>query len=160
MRRLEAAVHRVLGAGVAALMAAAVFNVSWQVASRFLLGSPSSFTDELARYLLVWIGLLGGAYAAGERRHIAVDLLPGRLEAKAGRALALFTHAVVMLFALAAMVGGGGRLVWLSFALGQTTAALGMPLGVVYTVVPLAGLLVAFYAACGLLETMRVGRET
>ncbi len=160
MRRLEAAVHRVLGAGVAALMAAAVVNVSWQVASRFLLGSPSSFTDELARYLLVWIGLLGGAYAAGERRHIAVDLLPGRLEAKAGRALALFTHAVVMLFALAAMVGGGGRLVWLSFALGQTTAALGMPLGVVYTVVPLAGLLVAFYAACGLLETMRVGRET
>jgi TRAP-type C4-dicarboxylate transport system permease small subunit len=111
VRGLEAVVHRVLGAGVAALMAAAVVNVSWQVASRFLLGSPSSFTDELARYLLVWIGLLGGAYAAGERRHIAVDLLPASLDARAGRALALFTHAAVMLFALTVMVGGGARLV-------------------------------------------------
>lgn len=160
MRGLEAIVHRVLGAGVAALMAAAVVNVSWQVASRFLLSSPSSFTDELARYLLVWIGLLGGAYAAGERRHIAVDLLPASFDARVGRALALFTHAAVMLFALAVMVGGGARLVWLSFALGQTTAALGMPLGVVYTVVPLAGALVAFYAACGMLETRRAGGST
>ncbi len=160
MRRLEVIVHRGLGAGVAALMAAAVVNVSWQVASRFLLGSPSSFTDEFARYLLVWIGLLGAAYAAGERRHIAVDLLPGSLNAKAGRALALFTHGVVMLFALAVMVGGGTRLVWLSFALGQTTAALGVPLGVVYTVVPLAGVLVAFYAACELLDARQVGGDT
>jgi TRAP-type C4-dicarboxylate transport system permease small subunit len=160
VRRLEAVVHRALGAGVAVLMAAAVVNVSWQVASRFLLGSPSSFTDELARYLLVWIGLLGGAYAAGERRHIAVDLVPASLDAKVGRALALFMHAAVMLFALAVMVGGGARLVWLSFELGQTTAALGMPLGVVYTVVPLVGVLVAFYAACGMLDARQPGGET
>jgi TRAP-type C4-dicarboxylate transport system permease small subunit len=141
-------------------MAVAVVNVSWQVASRFVLGSPSSFTDELARYLLVWIGLLGAAYAAGEKRHIAVDLLPASLDARVGSGLALFTHAAVMLFALSVMLGGGARLVWLSFALGQTTAALGVPLGVVYTVVPLAGLLVAFYAACGLVDAWRPEGDT
>ncbi len=50
-----------------ALMSLMVVNVLWQVATRFLLNDPSSFTEEIARYLLIWVGLLGSAYAVGKR---------------------------------------------------------------------------------------------
>lgn len=144
---MRAAVDRTLGTLLVVLMAASVVNVLWQVFSRYALGSPSSFTDELARYLLVWVGLLGSAYAAGQRLHVAVDLLPGR----AGRlrtASALLAHGVVALFSLAVLVVGGGGLVRLVAELGQRSAALGVPLAWVYLAVPLAGGLVVFYASC------------
>jgi len=141
----RAAVDRAVGALLVVLMAASVVNVLWQVFSRYALESPSSYTDELARYLLVWVGLLGSAYAAGQRLHVAVDLLPGR----AGRlraASTLLAHGVVALFSLAVLVVGGGGLVRLAAELGQRSAALGVPLAWVYLAAPLAGVLVVFYA--------------
>ncbi|WP_316931840.1 TRAP transporter small permease [Parabacteroides distasonis] len=47
----------------------------WQVLSRYILVSPSSVTDELAGYLLIWVGLLGAAYVSGKNEHLAIDLL-------------------------------------------------------------------------------------
>lgn len=145
---IKAPVARALGGAVALLMAAAVVNVVWQVVSRFLLGAPSSFTDELARYLLVWIGLLGSAYAASSRSHIAVDLIPRWIDRRFAPILTGIANAAVISFALGVMAFGGARLVWLSFELGQRTAALGLPLGVVYLVIPITGLLMAFFAGC------------
>ena len=46
------------------LMAFLVVDVLWQVLSRYILVSPSSVTDELAGYLLIWVGLLGAAYVS------------------------------------------------------------------------------------------------
>ncbi len=62
--RAGSAVSRALDAVLVVLMALVVLNVAWQVVSRYGLGRPSSFTDELSRFLLVWIGLLGAALAA------------------------------------------------------------------------------------------------
>lgn len=141
----RAAVDHAVGSLLIVLMAASVANVLWQIFSRYALGSPSSFTDELARYLLVWVGLLGSAYAAGQHLHVAVDLIPAR----AGRlrsASALLAHGGVALFSLAVLVVGGGGLVHLAAELGQRSAALGVPLAWVYLAAPLAGALLVFYA--------------
>jgi TRAP-type C4-dicarboxylate transport system permease small subunit len=138
----------VVGAALAALMGAAVLNVLWQVASRFLLGDPSSFTDEAARFLLVWIGLLGAAHVAGQRRHLAIELLPQRLDRRGRALLGLAGEAVVAGFALAVLVVGGARLVALTLELGQRSPALGVPLGWVYAVLPVSGVLVLFHCAC------------
>lgn len=157
-RKVKKAVDRGLGWALVGLMGAAVVNVLWQVFTRFVLSEPSAFTDELARYLLIWVGLLGAAYAAGQRMHLAIDLLPGRLEGRAGHALSLFIEACVFLFALAVMVVGGFRLVGLTLFLGQTSAALRLPLGYVYLVLPLSGLLIMFYAGVYLAERLRLLR--
>ncbi len=155
MTRAKALVDRGVATLLAVLMAVAVVNVVWQVASRFLLGSPSAFTDEAARYLLVWIGLVGAAHAAGRKLHIAVDLVPARWEPRLAVPLAWGVHVALLVFALLVMTLGGARLVWLSFELGQTTAALGISLGWVYLVVPATGLVIGFHAVLGLLETGR-----
>ena len=57
------------------LMSVMVIDVSWQVASRFVFRAPSSFTEELAGFLLIWIGLLGAAYGFPTRAHLGIDLL-------------------------------------------------------------------------------------
>ena len=54
------------------LMAFLVVDVLWQVLSRYILVSPSSVTDELAGYLLIWVGLLGAAYVSGKNEHLAI----------------------------------------------------------------------------------------
>lgn len=155
---LKTRVDTTLGWVLSAMMGVAVLNVLWQVFTRYVLASPSAYTDELSRYLLIWMGLLGAGYAAGKRMHLAIDLLPGKLTGKAHEALALVIEGVVFLFALVVMVFGGIRLVALQLMLEQTSAALRVPLGYVYLALPVSGLLIMFYAALYMLDRIRILR--
>lgn len=129
-----------------------VLNVLWQVGSRFILRSPSSFTDELARFLLIWVSLLGASYVTGKKMHLAIDILPAKLEGKKQRNLNVLINVLVALFALFAMVWGGIKLVYITLTLNQTSAALNVPLGYVYLVVPLSGLIIIYYSIMNLTE--------
>ncbi len=155
MKAVRGALDRVLGTLLAGLMAAMVLNVLWQVGTRFILRTPSSFTEEVARYLMIWLGMLGAAYATGRKAHLALDLLTGRLQGGARRASEGFIHAVVLAFAALVMVGGGGRLVWVQLTLGQKSAALQLNVGLVYLAVPLAGAAIVLYSLASLLELRR-----
>lgn len=148
--KCRACVDCALGWLLAGLMAASVVNVVWQVLTRYMLRNPSSYTEELARYLLVWIGLLGAAYAAGRGMHLAVDLLPAYLTGAPRRGLEIAIHLCAFLFGLGVMVWGGGRLVWMTLYVGQKSAAMRVPLGYVYLAIPIAGLLMAFFALAGI----------
>lgn len=139
-------IDRFLGAAVALLMGIMVINVLWQVASRYLLGSPSVFTDELANYLLIWVGLLGAAYASGKKMHLAIDLLPNKLEGAKKKRLSLLITAIVILFAITVMVIGGSRLVYLTLLLEQLSPSLQIPLGFIYLVIPVSGLFIIYYS--------------
>lgn len=150
MIRLRSHIDRVLAVMLMVLMGLLVLDVLWQVATRFILRDPSSYTEELARYLLIWLSLFGAAYAAGQRLHLAVDLLPERLRGRSRRRLDFVIGGSVLLFALLVMVVGGSRLVYVTLVLGQNSAALGVPLGWVYLALPASGLLVAFYAVLDL----------
>lgn len=155
MKTLRLAVDRLLGSAICVLMAAMVLNVLWQVFTRFVLKNPSSFTEEAARYMMIWVGLLGSAYATGQKSHLALDLLTAKFQGARKRTSELFIHSVVLLFALAVLVLGGGRLVWIQLSLGQQSAALQLKLGYVYLAVPLAGVFIVFYCALALLDTLR-----
>lgn len=146
MTGLTRAVDRAVGWLLVALMGVAVLNVLWQVFTRFVLAHPSGFTDELARYLLIWIGLLGASYGVGRHMHLAIDLLPARLSGRSRLYLNLLIEASVFVFAFAVLVVGGIGLVTLTLTLGQTSAALHVPLGYVYLVLPLSGLLMMFFS--------------
>jgi TRAP-type C4-dicarboxylate transport system permease small subunit len=152
---LRRVIDRVLEWLLVAFMSLMVINVLWQVATRFLLRNPSSFTEEIARYLLVWVGILGGAYAVGKRIHLAIDLLPSKLEGRRKVMLELFIESCIFVFAALVLVFGGSGLVWLTLDIGQTSAALQVPLGFVYLVLPLSGLLMMLYSALHGAEALR-----
>jgi len=152
MRRVTAIVDTAIGQLLAGLMGLAVINVVWQVFSRYALRNPSAYTEELARFLLIWIGLLGSAYAVGRGMHLAIDLLPQALHGPARRRLDQLIAMIIILFAVTVLVWGGSRLVWVTLYLGQRSAAMGVPLGYVYAAIPVSGLLMIYYAVVRFFE--------
>lgn len=143
-------VDRILGGALALLLGVMLINVVWQVFGRLVLGTPSSWTEELARFAMIWLALLGASYGVGRRTHLALDLLPMALDDSQQRVLQKIIALVVLLFALVVFVGGGGRLVWVSLQLGQVSAALHWKLGYVYLVLPVTGVLMVFYSIAGM----------
>jgi len=142
---MKAKIDKALGFLLIILMVALVLDVVWQVAARYLVKTPSSFTDELARFLLIWVGLFGSAYALGKKRHLAIDLLPSKLTGKKKKNLLIFINALVILFAFSVLVIGGIRLVFITLSLNQISPALGIPLGYIYLSLPLSGLFMVYY---------------
>ncbi|MDH6358602.1 TRAP transporter small permease [Parabacteroides sp. PF5-9] len=128
------------------LMAFLVLDVLWQVMSRYILASPSSVTDELAGFLLIWVGLLGAAYVSGCNQHLAIDLLMQNIRPERQQKLQLFIFFIVFIFALTVLIIGGGWLVYTRFYLNVTSASLQLNMGYVYLVLPISGLLTAYYA--------------
>lgn len=149
---LRGRIDKVLANFLVIIMTAMVLNVLWQVASRFILGSPSSFTDELARYLMIWVGILGAAYVAGQNMHVAIDVLPRRLSPGTQKKLTFIVRLLIILFALGALVIGGLRLVYITHVLDQNSPALQVPLSVVYAVIPLSGILIIYYKISDILK--------
>lgn len=143
--KLRRTIDKLLANFLVIIMSVMVVNVLWQVASRFILGTPSSFTDELARYLMIWIGILGAAYVSGRNMHVAIDVLPRRFSSPTQQRLMFVVRLLIILFCLVAMVIGGSRLVYITYVLGQNSPALQVPLALVYIVIPVSGLLIIYY---------------
>lgn len=117
-------------------------NVLWGVVSRYVLGSQSRWTEEVAINLLMWVSLLGAALVFREKGHLGVDYFVGKLDPAAQRVAAVIAELAVLVFAAGVLVGGGAMLVAESLRAGQLTPAMGWKVGYLYTVVPLAGLFI------------------
>ena len=146
MRKVIDIIDVVLKNVLIVLMVAMVASVSWQVISRYVFSSPSSWTEEVARFLMIWIGVLGAAYAFRTGVHLGLDILPKKLTGRSAELLKQFTVAVVVLFSVTVLVIGGGSLVSLTWELRQYSAVLGLPIALVYSVIPTAGVLICIYA--------------
>ena len=159
MKNISTTLERMIAGALVALMALIVLDVSWQVITRFLINRPSSYTEEIARYLLMWIGLLGAAYAYRKHSHLSLDLLLQKVSFRYRIALAMLIHVVSFVFALLVMVYGGAKLVELTWSLKQTSAALGMPVAVVYLCLPVSGALICWFALDNFIDPKSTIRE-
>ncbi|MEQ8704725.1 MAG: TRAP transporter small permease [Phaeodactylibacter sp.] len=142
---MRSILNKYVGFFLAFLMAVMTLDVLWGVFTRYVVGSQSPWTEELARFLLIWIGLLGAAYVAGQNQHLAIDILPERLEGAPKKRLQWAIRLLIVGFAASVLVAGGARLVYITYKLGQYSAALQVPLYFVYSIVPASGLLIIFY---------------
>ncbi|TRZ46204.1 TRAP transporter small permease [Robertkochia solimangrovi] len=152
MNTLRKSIDTILGKVLVVIMGVMVINVLWQVFTRYVVGIPSSFTDELARYLMIWLGILGAAYVSGRRMHVAIDVLPAKAGDRTQKRLKVLVNILIILFAFFGFVVGGARLVYITYILGQQSPALQIPLALVYVVLPLSGLLIIFYKSTDLLN--------
>ena len=143
--RLRITIDKAVRSILVVLMSVIVLDVLLQVVSRYLFQSPLGFTDELAAYLLIWVGLLGAAYATGARQHLAIDLISHKFNTNQQKYLEVIISVCIAAFTISVLVVGGSRLVYTSFLFGQISAAMELPLGYVYLVVPLSGILIVYY---------------
>ncbi len=155
LEKAKKRIDKLLELALIILMGANVINVLWQVFTRFVLKDPSSFTEELARYLLIWVGLLGASYAAGKKMHLAIDVVLQTIKNKKKIWAEICIQVSLFLFSFFVMVVGGLRLVTITMTLNQISAALRIKLGYVYMVLPLSGMLIMFYASVFIIERIR-----
>ncbi len=155
MKALTNLVNQTLAWFTIAISTVLVGCVVWQVLSRYLLDAPSTVTDELARFLFMWVGLLGAAYAAGLKRHLAIDLLTTRLTGKRKACSELLVQLAIAGFAGIIMVYGGLGLVNKTLSTGQISPALGLPMGYVYLCLPVSGLGILFYCVVDSLDKLK-----
>lgn len=160
LTKIKNSIDAVLKWIVIIIMAGMTVNVLWQVFSRFIMQSPSSFTEELARYMLVWLGILGASYVAGQKMHLAIDLLSTKLQGKSKSILEITIQVFVFIFAFFVMFIGGIRLVTITFTLNQISAALQVQLGYIYLVLPISGFLMMYYAFYFIVEEVKKTKFT
>ncbi|MFN3661963.1 TRAP transporter small permease [Yoonia sp.] len=142
LRFLEANLERFT---LAAILLAMVVILAAQVVFRYLLGSPLVWSEELARYLLIWCTFIGVSLAVREGRNISVDLLPVMAGQRWLRSFGVFALMSSALF-FALMVWYSVPLTQRIAQIGQKSPGLGLQMWVVYAAVPV-GMGLAFLRA-------------
>ncbi len=120
-----------------------------------LVNDPLVWTDELARYLMVWLALLGWIIASRRRAHIRITVIIDRLP----RILRLVAEVAIQL----ALVVFGAVLAWHSLELVERAwdveaVSLAIPSAFLYILVPLAGLAIVLQAAAEIVQALRRGQ--
>jgi TRAP-type C4-dicarboxylate transport system permease small subunit len=170
VKRLCDVVHAALGRALVVLLGVMALTVGWQVSSRLLTRlclaldwpvfiQPSRWTEELAGFQLSWVALLGAAWVLREGAHPGLDLVYRQLGPRLRRGADVLGATLIALFSTVVFIYGGIRLVLMTQALDQKTAALGWPMAVVYSVVPVAGTLLTLFALEALLKAFRTPVE-
>jgi TRAP-type C4-dicarboxylate transport system permease small subunit len=154
LRQLNEALSRALKLLLVVVFFLLVVDVIWGVGSRYLFGAQASWSEELARLLMVWLALLGAALAAREDRHLGLDVIVRSWPEDTQRLGRLFVAFVTILFAAAIMAWGGGQLVEQRFASGQTLPALGIARGWFYLALPVSGTLITLFMLESFLATL------
>lgn len=134
-------------------------SVIWQVFSRYVLGSPSTLTDEIASFSLIWLGLYGAAYATGKELHLAIDLVPTGIVEKSPVFFSGIVALCIIIFAVGVMIIGGSNLCLVTYELHQMSAALKIPLFWIYSAVPISGLLIVYYSIDTFLKGYRTSQN-
>ncbi|MEK4566663.1 TRAP transporter small permease [Alkalihalobacillus sp. FSL R5-0424] len=143
MERAKQWIDRTIIGIASVLVVFLVAGAIWQVFTRFVLQNPSVFTEEVLRFSLIWVGFLGASYAFGHKEHLALTFLTSKLKKEKKNVSNLVIDGCIIAFVLVVFVIGGMRLVLST--LNQISPVLGLPMGIVYGVLPLAGVLIIFY---------------
>ena len=155
-RKFKKALDHSLEVLVTVCMAVLVVDVVWQVFTRFILRDPSSWTEELATFLMIWVGLLGGSVALNRGAHLGIDYFMLKLSVRKRLYTQVFVFSLVAVFSLLVLVIGGIQLVQITLMNNQISPALELKMGYVYLALPISGFCLVFYSVELLVETIIV----
>lgn len=118
--------------------------VSYQVVTRFVFNNPSAVSEILAQYLFVWSVMLGSAYVFGMREHLSITILKDKMPPLLNMLTEILIAITLVAFSYGVCIKGG----WANTVLqmGATDASLGIPMGVIYAVIPISGAFMVFYS--------------
>lgn len=137
MTKIRRGINALLSTIAAIILITMSVLVIYQVFTRYVLNNPADFTEEIIRYLLIWICFIGAAYAFNSRQHMALLFVQSQMKPAARRALVIFSDVLVLLFAIFVMVMGGINLA--VSARQEFSSLLGIPRSLVYAMAPIAG---------------------
>lgn len=144
--------YSLLGLGI--LMTLIVVS---QVFCRYVLNDSLFWSEELARFLLVWLTFLGASVAYWRGMHPGVDVLYARLPSPAKRINRIIVH-LLSLFFFAIMIGYGVKFAY--FIRLQTTPALGLAKWIIFAIIPASGILFTLHGVAMLFHELCPQKNT
>jgi len=123
-----------------AIMLAVTF---FSVISRYIFSFTFEWAEELSRFLFVWSVFLGSALIMGDNGHLAVEFLPNKFKGSAaGLVLEFFIKLCSYVFIVILLIQGYKMTSMMMF---QTSPGMGIPMGIIYSVIPLSSILMILY---------------
>ncbi|OOR99067.1 C4-dicarboxylate ABC transporter permease [Haemophilus paracuniculus] len=153
MKPLIASVSRVLEFLVVLILSAMSLLVFVNVVLRYGFNSSINVTEEVSRYLFVWLAFLGAVLAFNENLHVNVTLLTSKLSAVKQKLLRLITDGAMLFCCYLILVGS-----WVQFQLNLTNIApiSGLPQGITFLASVIASGLIGILLAVRLVSNFTV----
>lgn len=151
MDKLLKGVRTVLYGFSVAAMSVMLVIIFAQVVTRYLFGYTPEWSEELARFLFVWVVFLGSALIMGESGHLAVQFLPDRVKGTAlGTLLDIIVNVAGYVFIILLMTQGWKMTSIMTF---QRSPGMDLPMSWVYAIIPVSCVLMLLYL---LKDTLRI----
>lgn len=150
IRSLRKAIMKVLGILIVILFAMMTIVGTYQIVTRYFFNRPSTISEELLTYTFTWMALLASAYVFGKRDHMRMGFAADKLTGKAKNVLEVLIDVLTFVFAAVVMVYGGISITKLTMI--QITASLRIPMGYVYVILPISGVLIMIFSAMNAVE--------
>lgn len=144
MEKFKSILDKAISTICVVIFIAMVLLTTYQVVVRYVFSSPSSISEVLTRYLFVWLILLSATYVFGKRDHICITALTGNLKGLSKKAVSIFGECVVILFSVLVLIYGGGSITSINMV--QYDSILKIPTGLIYSIIPVCGVLIVFYS--------------
>ncbi len=136
-------VEKVLDTIMRFLMALAMLTLlvfgTWQIFTRWILGNPSTFTDELLRYVLIISGFIGSAYCFYRDEHLALTLVTDKAKGSFKVVLDVFIEVCILFFVIYVFIFSGWKL---SQTATNVSSVMHIPMKTLYLVEPICGVLI------------------
>ncbi len=137
LSRIFHIMDRALNWFLAILMAWMVVVIALQVWYRFVLNNPLDWSEEMGRYLFVWISFLGAAAGVRYQVHLGIDIMQKILSPGAYRYMVLAVNIIIEVFLLVVIYWGFTILKVIQF---QTSPSMTISMVYPYAAVPVGGI--------------------
>ena len=152
MHKVRAGIMRILGIVIICLFAMMTVIGTYQIVTRYFFNRPSTVSEELLTYSFTWMALLASAYVFGKRDHMRMGFLADKITGPARKCLEIAID--LLTFAFAGVVMEIPPYTITKLTMIQTTASLRVPMGYIYVIVPVTGLLIMLFSLMNAADMM------
>lgn len=117
---------------------------TYQILTRYVFKAPSTVSEELISYSFAWMSMFAASYIFGKRDHMRMVFFVEKYNKKTQTLIGILSEIVILAFAVLVLAWGGISIT--SLTMTQTTPALRISMGYVYSVIPTCGLITAVYS--------------
>jgi TRAP-type C4-dicarboxylate transport system permease small subunit len=149
-------VNKIITVFVSILLAITSCIIIFQVASRYFLHYPLPWSEELSRYIIIYVVVFGSAIAIRHQKLIAVDFLLGILPERKKKILTVFILVISIVFFCILLYKGFDVVMQVST---QKSPSLQIPMSIPYASIPLGALLMILNSIVVILETVKGGTK-
>lgn len=157
IEKIKKILNQILSVICAALLAFMSLLTCYQVFMRYVIKSPSTMSEDILSYSFVWISLLATALVFGERDHMNLTFFVGKMNKKMQKVIAVFSEVLILVIAILVFLYGGKGL--LAVGALQVSPTLGISMNIIYSVIPISGVIIVAYAIINIIQIIADGSE-